>query len=197
MNTSGKSGLQISGLPRVALNLLLACKPIPAERPKKAWFRWKSTSCPCLQGDAKGHPAQFLRRPLSDNPASADDGPAGPEEPRLRRETHQQRPANATPETLAKITDATKKPPTRASFSCARHQYIQMDLGTPSELFAIVIWHAHNSAKVYHDVIVQVADDAEFTKNVRIIFNNDQGQQLEAGRRHGSRILRTNEGKAD
>jgi len=29
-------------------------------------------------------------------------------------------------------------------------------------------------AKVYHDVIVQVADDPDFIENVRTIFNNDQ-----------------------
>ena len=28
-------------------------------------------------------------------------------------------------------------------------------------------------AKVYHDVIVQVADDPDFIENVRTIFNND------------------------
>ena len=37
-----------------------------------------------------------------------------------------------------------------------------MDLGSPQEIFAIVIWHAHNMPKVYHDVIVQVADDPDF-----------------------------------
>ena len=52
-------------------------------------------------------------------------------------------------------------------------QWVQMDLGSPQEIFALVIWHAHNMAKVYHDVIVQVADDPDFTENVRTVFNND------------------------
>ena len=53
-------------------------------------------------------------------------------------------------------------------------QWVQLDLGSPTEIFAIAIWHAHNMAKVYHDVIVQVADDADFIENVRTLFNNDQ-----------------------
>jgi hypothetical protein len=53
-------------------------------------------------------------------------------------------------------------------------QYIQMDLGNPAEIFAIVMWHAHATAKVYHDVVVQVSDDPEFKKDVKAVFNNDQ-----------------------
>ena len=69
----------------------------------------------------------------------------------------------------------TRRPPIKASFFCAKGtQWVQMDLGSPHELFAIVIWHAHNSAKVYHDVIVQIADDPDFLQNVSTIFNNDQ-----------------------
>jgi hypothetical protein len=36
-----------------------------------------------------------------------------------------------------------------------------------------VIWHAHDTPQVVHDVIVQVADDADFTQNVRTLYNND------------------------
>src|SRR5215470_5231985 len=90
--------------------------------------------------------------------------------------------ANATPETLAKITDGDKEASDQSIIFLRKGtQYIQMDLGAPSELFAIVIWHAHNSAKVYHDVIVRVADDAEFTKNVRTIFNNEQENSSKHG----------------
>ena len=49
-----------------------------------------------------------------------------------------------------------------------------------------MIWHAHNSAKVYHDVIVQVADDADFKENARIIFNNDQDNSSNLGTGTGS-----------
>src|ERR1035438_3321726 len=48
-----------------------------------------------------------------------------------------------------------------------------MDFGKPQQIFAIVIWHAHNMAKAYHDVIVQSADNPEFTWHVHRLFNND------------------------
>jgi len=52
-------------------------------------------------------------------------------------------------------------------------QWIQIDLGAPSELYALALWHFHQGDRVYFDVMVQVADDVEFTKNVRTVFNND------------------------
>jgi len=89
---------------------------------------------------------------------------------------------NVSAEKLAKLTDGDKEP-TEDSIIVLRKgtQYMQMDLGSPHELFAIVIWHAHNAPKVYHDVIVQLADDAEFTQNVRPIFNNDQDNSSNTG----------------
>jgi hypothetical protein len=53
-------------------------------------------------------------------------------------------------------------------------QWVQIDLGAVHDIYAIVVWHEHKTPVVYRDVIVQVADDAEFTKNVRTLFNNDQ-----------------------
>jgi hypothetical protein len=53
-------------------------------------------------------------------------------------------------------------------------QWVQMDLGKEADIFAVVIWHAHATAKVYHDIIVQVSDDPEFKKDVKAVFNNDQ-----------------------
>ena len=70
-----------------------------------------------------------------------------------------------------------------------------MDLGSPSEIFAILIWHAHNSVKVYHDVVVQAADDAEFTQNVKTIFNNDQDNSSGLGVGTDREFFETNEGK--
>jgi hypothetical protein len=52
-------------------------------------------------------------------------------------------------------------------------QWIQIDLGASSALYALALWHFHQGDRVYFDVIVQVADDVEFTKNVRTVFNND------------------------
>lgn len=52
-------------------------------------------------------------------------------------------------------------------------QWIQIDLGEVAKIYAVVIWHAHNTYQVYHDVVVQVADDPDFTSNVKTVYNND------------------------
>jgi len=52
-------------------------------------------------------------------------------------------------------------------------QWVQIDLEKPCTIYAIVLWHYHREARVYHDVVVQVADDPDFIENVRTVFNND------------------------
>ncbi len=52
-------------------------------------------------------------------------------------------------------------------------QWVQIDLGARYALHAILAWHYHSQARVYRDVIVQVADDKDFLKGVTTIFNND------------------------
>lgn len=52
-------------------------------------------------------------------------------------------------------------------------QWVQVDLGASYALHAMLVWHFHSQASVYHDVIVQVSDDREFLKGVTTVFNND------------------------
>lgn len=61
------------------------------------------------------------------------------------------------------------------------HQWAQIDLGADHEIFAVVIWHYHAAERVYFDVAVQVASDADFTKDVETIFNNDYDNSSGAG----------------
>jgi hypothetical protein len=75
---------------------------------------------------------------------------------------------------LAKITDGNKEADETGVVLLSRGpQWVQIDLGQPSEIFAIVVWHGHDEPKVYHGVVAQVADDAAFTTGVRTLFNND------------------------
>jgi len=53
-------------------------------------------------------------------------------------------------------------------------QWVQIDLEKKCKIYAVLIWHAHNTFQVYHDVIVQVADDPDFTADVKTLYNNDQ-----------------------
>jgi hypothetical protein len=50
---------------------------------------------------------------------------------------------------------------------------VQIDLGEPALISAIWIWHYHLEARAYHDVIVQLSNDANFESGVTTLFNND------------------------
>jgi hypothetical protein len=104
--------------------------------------------------------------------------------------------AKASARTLVKIVDGDKEARESSVVMLRKGpQYLQFDLGNTFELYAIVIWHAHDSAKVYHGVVVQVADDAEFTKNVRTLFNNDKANADGVGAGKDREYFETNEGK--
>ena len=74
-------------------------------------------------------------------------------------------------------------------------QHVTIDLGAPHEVFAVVAWHFHKTPRVYFDVIVQLADDAGFTKNVRTIFNSDNDNTIGLGAGQDMNYVETSEGK--
>ena len=103
---------------------------------------------------------------------------------------------NATSSVLEKINDGDKEASDQSIIFLRKGtQWVQMDLGAPQELFAIVLWHAHNTAKVYHSVIVQLSDDPDFLKDVRAIFNNDQENKSGLGVGTDREYFETFEGK--
>ena len=52
-------------------------------------------------------------------------------------------------------------------------QWIQIDFDKQYNIHAINLWHLYFTEAVVFDVIIQTADDAAFTKNVKTIYNND------------------------
>ena len=74
-------------------------------------------------------------------------------------------------------------------------QWVQFDLGRPHEIYAIALWHAFDTAKIYHSVIVQVANDADFTDDVRTLFNNDRENSAGLGIGADRQYFETNLGK--
>jgi len=60
-------------------------------------------------------------------------------------------------------------------------QWVQIDLEKNYHLDAVLIWHYHASARVYHDVVVQVSTDPGFEENVTTLFNNDYDNSLGFG----------------
>jgi hypothetical protein len=74
-------------------------------------------------------------------------------------------------------------------------QWVQIDLGKTSKIHAVMLWHYHLAARAYHDVIVQVADDEAFTKNVRTVFNNDHDNSSGLGAGRDPAYIETYEGR--
>jgi hypothetical protein len=61
-------------------------------------------------------------------------------------------------------------------------QWIQIDLQKTYVLSAIWIWHYHSQKRAYHDVIVQVSNDRNFSNEVTTLFNNDYDNTSELGK---------------
>ena len=148
----------------------------------------------------------FIGTP-SDSPAAPDvEKPSGKPRPPLMvppgvsnvalGKTVTSSATNALPEKLAKITDGDKEA-NEPSIVLLRKgvQWVQIDLGSPQEIYAIVVWHAHDAPKVYHGVVAQVADDAGFTQNVHTLFNNDRENLDGLGIGTNREYFETNEGK--
>jgi hypothetical protein len=111
--------------------------------------------------------------PYSDKPRPAMLAPAGVKNVAAGSKVTSS-DKNVSSENLAKVVDGDKEASDQSViFVHKGTQWVQLDLGSPQEIYAVLIWHAHNTRKVYQDVIVQVADDPDFIDNVRTIFNND------------------------
>jgi len=77
----------------------------------------------------------------------------------------------------------------------AGKQFFQIDLKAPYQLFAIVVWHYHAQARVYHDVVVQVSTDRAFARNVHTVYNNDRDNSSGFGVGRAKEYIDTHEGR--
>ncbi len=74
-------------------------------------------------------------------------------------------------------------------------QWIQIDLQKPTTIYGLLIWHYSGETRVYRDVIIQIADDADFKKNVRTVYNNDRDNSSGLGVGKDSEFYETREGQ--
>jgi len=74
-------------------------------------------------------------------------------------------------------------------------QWVQIDLGKKHQIHALLVWHYHGSARVYHDVVVQVSDDEDFISNVRTVFSNDHDNSSGLGLGDAKEYWDTYEGR--
>lgn len=73
-------------------------------------------------------------------------------------------------------------------------QYVTIDLGKESEVWAVVLWHYHSQARVYYDTVVKVADDPDFITDVQTLFNNDHDNSAGLGVGKDKEYIETNDG---
>lgn len=59
-------------------------------------------------------------------------------------------------------------------------QWIQIDIEEEKNIHGIVFWHYHKEQRVYHDVVIQVSSDPEFTE-ATTVFNNDYDNSAQLG----------------
>jgi hypothetical protein len=150
---------------------------------------------PGFKGTPKDVPIGTTVEPPSDTPRPPLMVPAGLSNLAAGRKVTSS-DQNATASVLEKITDGDKEAyDTSVALLRKGTQWVQIDLGAPHEIFAIVIWHAHDAPKVYRDVIVQVSDDADFVENVQTVFNNDQDNSSGVGVGTHREYFETNEGR--
>jgi hypothetical protein len=74
-------------------------------------------------------------------------------------------------------------------------QWVQIELAKSANIFAVLVWHFHSQARVYRDVVVQVADDPAFKSGVTTIFNNDFKDELGLGAGKDLNYVETYQGK--
>jgi hypothetical protein len=74
-------------------------------------------------------------------------------------------------------------------------QNVTIDLEGSYSIYAIVVWHYHQQARVYNDVVVQVADDPDFITGVTTVFNNDDDNSSGLGAGSDLNYVETSEGK--
>jgi hypothetical protein len=80
-----------------------------------------------------------------------------------------------TSTSIQKVVDGDKEAYDTSAFLMKKGtQWVQVDLGAPQQIFAVVVWHAHDVVKIYRDVIVQVSGDPEFKADVTTLYNNDR-----------------------
>jgi len=74
-------------------------------------------------------------------------------------------------------------------------QWIQIDLGAKTDIYAVWVWHFHSQARAYRGVVVQISNDPDFIDGVTTIFNNDIDNSEGLGAGKDPAYIETNLGR--
>lgn len=180
-------------LPIVTCLAIVACGVTVAEEQKKVPLELtlpkalfvgtpKTLKTPNLEEPRKGPRPEFLIPKGAENVALNKPVTSSEQDPNLGK--------------LSQLTDGDKQGVDGSYVELNTGvQWVQIDLGAPHDIAAIVLWHYHGEARVYRDVVVQVAEDADFITGVKTLFNNDHDNTAGLGIGSDKEYVETNEGR--
>lgn len=147
----------------------------------------------------KGTPDELPKgphiEPYSDKPRAPFMAPAGVKNVALDKKVTSSDKSPITGE-ISQITDGNKEAMDDSVVELHKGvQWVQVDLEDPYKIYAIVLWHDHRYVQVFRSVVIQAADDPDFTKNVRTIFNNDIENVAGLGIGKDKQYFETHQGK--
>jgi hypothetical protein len=150
---------------------------------------------PTLKGTPEELPKGPNIEPPSEKPRPVFLAPKGARNLALHRKVtaSDRKPINGD---LSQITDGSKDAFDDQVVEMRKGvQWVQVDLGEPCELYAVVLWHDHRVLQVFRCVVVETADDPDFTENVTVLFNNDFDNTAGLGLGSDKQYFETQNGK--
>lgn len=94
-----------------------------------------------------------------------------------------------------KATDGNKASNNYTQIPMNGSQWVQVDLGASYDLTKVSMWHFWGDGRTYHDVIVQVSNDATFATGVTAVYNNDTDNSSGQGVGTDTEYAETSAGK--
>jgi hypothetical protein len=170
----------------VISNLLAAdpLSPLPLKLPM-----------PSFKGTPDDLPKGPNIEPFSDKPRPAFLAPAGVQNVALNKKVTCSDKSPITG-SVSQITDGNKEAIDDAVVELHKNvHWVQVDLEQEYNIYALLIWHDHRYVQVFRCVVVQAADDPDFTKNVVTLFNNDIENVAGLGIGKDKQYFETNQGK--
>ncbi len=74
-------------------------------------------------------------------------------------------------------------------------QWVQIDLEAEYEIYAVLLWHFHQSKSIYFDVVVQASCDPDFKTGVTTLYNTDIHNQTGLGVGKDHLYIENNKGR--
>ncbi|MHB1155444.1 MAG: galactose-binding domain-containing protein [Phycisphaerales bacterium] len=94
-----------------------------------------------------------------------------------------------------KATDGSKASNNYTQIPMGGSQWVQVDLGASYNLTKVNMWHFWPDGRTYHDVIVQLSNDATFATGVTTVYNNDTDNSSGQGVGTDTEYAETSTGK--